>query len=59
MTLKELIKILQSYDGNYEVRVTGGETNHGDWAELQIGKMETYNNTTFFNAVLTVLEYEE
>ncbi len=59
MKLRELIKILQSYDGNYEVSVIGGETSHGGWAELQIGTMETYNNDTFFNPVLTVLEYEE
>ena len=59
MKLRELIKILQSYDGNYEVRVDGGETSHGNWAQLQIGTMETYNNNTFFNPVLAVLEYEE
>jgi hypothetical protein len=59
MKLKELIKILQSYDENYEVNVIGGETSHGGWAQLQIGTMETYNNNTFFNPVLAVLEYEE
>lgn len=59
MKLKELIKILQAYDENYEVSVIGGETSHGSWAELQIGTMETYKNDTFFKPVLTVLEYEE
>ena len=59
MKLKELIKILQSYDENYEVSVIGGETSNGGWAQLQIGKMEMYNNNTFFNPVLCVLEYEE
>jgi hypothetical protein len=59
MKLKELIKILQSYDENYEVNVIGGETSSGSWAQLQIGTMEIYNNNTFFNPVVAVLEYEE
>lgn len=60
MKLRELIKILQSYDGNYEVSIIGGETSSGGWAQLQIGTMETYNDDTlFFNPVLAVLEYEE
>ena len=39
MTVKELRKILKNYSDEAFVRVTGGENEYGEWAELQIGDM--------------------
>lgn len=42
MTVKELRKILKNYSDEAFVRVIGGEDQHGEWAQLQVGKMAPY-----------------
>ena len=39
MTVKELKKVLKNYSDEAFVRVIGGEDEHGEWAELQVGDM--------------------
>lgn len=38
MTVKELMNILSKYDEDMIVRVVGGESESGEWAELEVGK---------------------
>ena len=45
MKVKELIEILSKFDGNMDVQVQGGEWEHGDWAELSVGRMEVEEYT--------------
>lgn len=48
MTVKALIEMLSNYDGNLIVRLTGGECEHGEWAQLEVGTVYgEFPNTEF------------
>ena len=43
MTVKELKNILDKYNDDAFVRVTGGECEFGDWAQLEVGQYTQYS----------------
>ena len=47
MTVKELINILNKFDDNLLVQISGGEGASGGWGELNVGEMRTYQYTNF------------
>lgn len=66
ITVKELIAILQRFDENLLVKVTGGEDGGGSWAELTVGEIkpfeftDRYGNPAYypqFSPIETIMEY--
>ena len=45
MTVKELKNILDKYNDDDFVRVVGGESGFGDWAQLEVGQYTQYSYT--------------
>ena len=55
MTVKELKALLNNYDENLLIKLSGGEASFGEWATLEIGNFETISNPSDKEFVGTII----
>ena len=57
MTVKELKELLNRYNDNQLVRLSGGEGCYGEWAMLEVGEYKSYSFLTISGEEATAMEF--